>query len=562
MSIRVHLLILIAIATILGFALGSYQRHEGKRRNALDRALSQAAIAQARLSVAEDTLKTFITTCDLYLATMEPIMQPTPKTGHEASERALALLEVNAFTEEQKSQIENLKSCLERFRSYLDEPIFNKKPLPINEVKQRKPDLSEQSVVTDVSFGPDENSSTTNQDSLNLDRYDQLTEEMASGFELLRERMNSDYQTLKASVDNAESRDFQGFIVSISIFIVISALLLQWAQKQISVPIVNIAREARAAITEEHSYSGFDKGSSEVKQLNHTLTDLINSHENMVSSRTKQLSEQTDTLKQEICKRIAAETELRSAMTVAETASRAKSSFLAMMSHEIRTPMNGVVGFTDLLLDTNLNGQQREYGHTVKSSAESLLRILNDILDFSKIESGKLDFERAPFSLLKIIEESSSLLGTSAKEKGLDLAVTSSDRLPLQFVGDSTRVKQILINLIGNAIKFTSEGTVTIDLAGEETNLSEGSSPIWRVECSVTDTGVGMTPELQDQLFNPFSQGDTSVTRRFGGTGLGLAICKRLVEMMDGEIVAESEPGYGSTFKFHVHLPAATEPIA
>ena len=170
MSIRVHLLILIAIAAILGIALGSYQRHEGKRRNALDRALSHAAIAQARLSVAEDTLKTFITTCDLYLATKEPIMQPTPKTGHEASDRALTLLEVDAFTEEQKSQIESLKSCLDGFRSYLDEPIFNKNPLPLIEVKQRKPDLSEQSIVTDVSFGPDENSSTSMPGHKSLDR--------------------------------------------------------------------------------------------------------------------------------------------------------------------------------------------------------------------------------------------------------------------------------------------------------------------------------------------------------------------------------------------------------
>ena len=562
MSIRVHLLVLIAIAAILGIALGSYQRHEGKRRNALDRALSQAAIAQARLSVAEDTLKTFITTCDLYLATKEPVMQPNPRTGHKDSDRALALLEVNAFTEEQKSQIESLKLCLEGFRPYLDEPIFNKKPLPLNQAEQPIPDDSEQAVVTDVTFGPDDNSSTRIYDPLNLEKYDQLTEEMATGFELLGERMDRDYQTLKASVDNAESRDFQGFLVSISIFIIISFLLLQWAQKQISVPIVKIAREARAAITEEHSYSGFDKGSSEIRQLNRTLTDLINSLENMVSSRTKQLSEQTDTLKQEIGRRTIAETELRSAIDEAETASRAKSSFLAMMSHEIRTPMNGVVGFTDLLLDTHLNEQQREYGHTVKSSAESLLRILNDILDFSKIESGKLDFETAPFSLLRIIEESTSLLGARAKEKDLGLIVTSSDGLPSQFSGDSTRVRQILINLIGNAIKFTTEGTVTIDLKGEETTRFEGTSPIWRIECSVTDTGVGMAPELQSQLFNPFSQGDTSVTRRFGGTGLGLAICKRLVELMDGDIVAESEPGYGSTFRFHVHLPVAKESTA
>ena len=562
MSIRVHLLILIAIAAILGIALGSYQRHEGKRRIALDRALSQAAIAQERLSVAEGTLKTFITTCDLYLAMKEPVMQPDPINGHDDSNRALALLEVNAFTEEQKSQIEELKLCLKGFRSFLDEPIFNKKPKLTGEGTPRQAIGNEQSVVTDVSFGSDNSRNEENGSALNLNKYDELTDKMASGFDLLRERMTGDYDTLKASVAKAESRDFQGFLVSVSIFIIISALLLKWAQKQISVPIVNIAREARAAITEEHSYSGFDKGSREVRQLNRTLTDLINSLENMVSSRTLQLSEQTDTLKQEISRRTAAETELRSAIVAAETASRAKSSFLAMMSHEIRTPMNGVVGFTDLLLDTDLNELQRDYGQTVKTSAGNLLRILNDILDFSKIESGKLDFENKPFSLLKLVEETNSLLGVNAKEKSLELVITSSDSLPEGLIGDSTRVRQVLINLIGNAIKFTPEGSVTIDISGEQTSRRQDDLPIWKIECRITDTGVGMTPELQAQLFNPFSQGDTSVTRRFGGTGLGLAICKRIVEMMDGAIDAESVAGKGSTFRFHIHLPEAIPSIA
>ncbi len=555
MSIRVHLVILIVIGAIMGIALSSYQRHEGQQRNELERAAGQAAIAQARLSVAEDTLKTFLTTCDLYLATQQPLMQPSPAEGHESTNRALKLLKDHAFSEEQHSDIEVLQQHLDAFRTILADPLFTPDISSPSSSANAEQNDSRNSIITDVTF----DSVSSNPDPADTDpalpRYERLTNKMVQGFVELRKTMDRDYDTLQSSVTAAEELGSRGFLATILLSIAISALLLQWAHKQISTPIVSIATDAEAAIAEEHSYTGVNQGSKEVRQLNHTLTKLINSLENLVTTRTEELSRQTETLKQEVTRRAAAESDLLKAIDDAEAASRAKSAFLAMMSHEIRTPMNGVVGFTELLLDTELSPQQKEYSDTVKSSAQNLLRILNDILDFSKIESGKLDFEMAPFSLPNLLQETESLMINSATLKGLELGISIDRQLPTEFVGDAIRVRQILINLIGNAIKFTSKGRVAIDVRGKR--ISPSNSDQWQIDFLVSDTGVGMTPELQTQLFNPFSQGDTSITRRFGGTGLGLAISKRLVEMMDGQISVESKPGEGSQFRFHVRLETA-----
>lgn len=546
MSIRVHLVVLIMIGAIMGIALGSYQRHGGNQRSALQRALGQAAIAQARLSVAEDTLNTFITTCDLFIAAQQPILQPDLRKRHDASHRALILLSDNAFTPEQKTIIFELQNDLKAFESILNNPTFT------DRLGRNTP--TQPSVVTDVSFEnvPGESRREPHLDILS--QYESLTEKTVHGFESLRETMQQDDQRLQASAAQGEQNQFRIFVISILIFVIISIVLLHWTQKQISVPITAIAHNAARATSEDHRYVGVNQGTTEVRQLNRTLTELINSLEEIVTSRTRELSEQTETLQQEVVRRANAERDLLQAIDAAETASRAKSAFLAMMSHEIRTPMNGVVGFTDLLLDTNLDQQQREFGETVKSSAQNLLRILNDILDFSKIESGKLDFEIIPFSLHKIIEESKSLLATSAQEKGLELLLSISDDLPDRFQGDPTRIRQILLNLIGNAIKFTADGVVAISVEGEPAQAEATAQSRWKLAFSVSDTGVGMSPDLQAQLFNPFSQGDTSITRRFGGTGLGLAICKRLAEMMDGAITVESAPNQGSEFRFYIYL--------
>jgi len=395
-------------------------------------------------------------------------------------------------------------------------------------------------------------------------RFDDLSHELMDRFWMISQTAeNLGIQTIKMG-NRLQENIFRWMIISITISAITLLFIIDIIARKVIKPIRRLWEVVMQVQAGDEQARFHSKSKDEIAHLGFALNsmlDTINQHryrlEEIVNERTKELTKTNDLMRLEIEQRKQAQEMADKMAFEAKVANQAKSAFLANMSHEIRTPMNAVINMTDLVLDTQLDESQREFLSIIRTSGNSLLGIINDILDLSKIESGKLELEQVPFFVQDIFHSIADMFRDKTSQKGVELVIHIAPNVPNNLLGDSLRLKQIIVNLTNNAIKFTDHGEIFIQVMVVQQNSQKV-----RLVISVKDTGIGISKESLKKLFDPFTQADNSTTRKYGGTGLGLTICKQLVELMKGQIWAESIENKGSTFTFTASfgLQSYTEP--
>ncbi len=514
----------VTLVAVGGALLGFQQKWSGEMVLHRQQRLSSAELSNARIAALEEILNSMLTAMDLYLTTDQPMMLP-------------GLLDHARLA---KREIQNIGG-----RG--DASGFRENLLDLSLLLHELETVVRKIAKTGEAVSPEQ-----------LDKFDDLSMQLVDRFETVAIESRAKQAVLERELRTAAGNEQAAHLIFTLTFFLGVVLLLAWLLRRISKPLVTLTRDASRSIECQQPFQPTVRGAQEIVELSGTLGRVINTLEQAVEERTSQLAKETRHLEQEISRRAEAEQQLIHARDAAEEANRAKSAFLAMMSHEIRTPMNSIIGFSELLRQTQLQAEQADFTSHIHDNAEALLSLLNDVLDFSKIEAGRLSIEEEEFELLECIEKSMDVFVPRAAEKNLELILKEIGKLPKSFLGDKHRVRQVLVNLLGNAVKFTESGVVELSVKATE---FANDSELFHLEFEVRDTGIGIAPEQVDRLFRPFSQADSSTSRRYGGTGLGLAICRRLVELMGGQIAVRSELESGSTFQFSLPLKAVQNEV-
>ena len=527
MPIRYYLLSIILVCTVGGMALSlSLHLWFGRIENRMDDVGGNSLVLK-EVAIARDELKRILIIADLVIGSRETHLAENAIEQCDGALAGVEMMKQFALLQDCSAELDRVAASVARIRDKLNEIYLSG-------------DLS--AVDFDHS----------------LATLDEVSYTLVETFEKIVDTSQQNAAIAQVQLEDEKRALYRATLVGLSSYLIVTFLLGKWAWSSIAAPLHRLKVSAGTSMADGSAFQLDASGPSEIRELTGTISEFVSSLEDKVDRRTLELRKNTERLEDEVAVRIATEEALQKAKSIAESASNAKTEFLANMSHEMRTPMNAILGFSEFLAETQMDAQQADYVNIIRSSGDALLALINDILDFSKVEAGKLELETKTFYVRDLIESSIDLVALGAHKKGLEIGYTVDASIPCSIDGDEARIRQVLLNFLSNAIKFTDSGRVSVHVGGASDTAGCGSG--FDLKVSVRDTGMGIAKEKQALLFQSFQQLQASINRKFGGTGLGLAISKQLIELMGGTVALESELGQGATFSFRLPVVPGSLP--